>query len=499
MLVLAVPLLATAQPNNPFNRSRTTGGGGSSKNVFNQGRKNNFNEYRASLNAEYERMSRMPWRNQNVNAPIKPVKVKPQPPRVMPDDEAARRRNNQQDEGKAIKIDDVVRPKNDNFKVQPIAPIEEQKGQSANAFTFQYLGTAMSVRMPSDGKFRMNGTGSNSVGDVWHTLSDAKYNNMLVDCMKLRQQYDLCDWAYLQMLQALGNAYLGKGSNEAVMLTAFVYSQSGYKLRLAEVDGRLEMLFASQHNVYDKPYVVCDGDKFYSMNEGGKSIKVNSAKFPKERSLSLWVPGTPEVKEQPSAARTLTAKSYADMTAKVSVNKNLLDFYSSYPTSEVGGNFMTRWAMYANTPMCASVKTQLYPALRRGIQGKSQRESVERLLNWVQTAFIYEYDDKVWGGDRAFFAEESLHYPYCDCEDRSILFTRLVRDLLGLKCVLVYYPGHLASAVQFTDSDAIAKGGDYINVNGSKFIIADPTYIGATVGATMPDMDNASAKVILLQ
>ena len=44
MFVLAVPLLATAQPNNPFNRSRTTGGGGSSKNVFNQGRKNNFNE-----------------------------------------------------------------------------------------------------------------------------------------------------------------------------------------------------------------------------------------------------------------------------------------------------------------------------------------------------------------------------------------------------------------------------------------------------------------------
>ena len=74
-----------------------------------------------------------------------------------------------------------------------------------------------------------------------------------------------------------------------------------------------------------------------------------------------------------------------------------------------------------------------------------------------------------------------------------------MRDLLGLKCVLVYYPGHLASAVQFTDSEAIAKGGDYINVNGSKFIIADPTYIGATVGATMPDMDNTSAKVILLQ
>ena len=116
-------------------------------------------------------------------------------------------------------------------------------------------------------------------------------------------------------------------------------------------------------------------------------------------------------------------------------------------------------------------------------------------MNWVQTAFEYEYDDKVWGGDRAFFAEESLFYPYCDCEDRSILLSRLVRDLLGLRCILVFYPGHLAMAVHFTDD----LKGDYIMLNGEKFIVCDPTYIGAPVGLTMPKMDNQTAKVILLE
>ena len=125
----------------------------------------------------------------------------------------------------------------------------------------------------------------------------------------------------------------------------------------------------------------------------------------------------------------------------------------------------------------------------------TQLEAVERLLNWVQTAFVYEYDNVVWGDDRAFFPDETLYYPYCDCEDRSILFTRLVRDLLGLKCILIYYPGHLASAVCFTDH----VSGDYILVNGDKYIVCDPTYIGASVGYTMPDMDNASAKVIVLR
>lgn len=125
----------------------------------------------------------------------------------------------------------------------------------------------------------------------------------------------------------------------------------------------------------------------------------------------------------------------------------------------------------------------------------SQRYAVEQLLNWVQTAFIYEYDDKIWGKDRTFFPEETLYYPYSDCEDRAILFTRLVRDILGLECLLVYYPGHLASAVCFNEE----TNGDHIILNGKKYTICDPTYINAPVGITMPGMDNKIAKVILLQ
>ena len=96
---------------------------------------------------------------------------------------------------------------------------------------------------------------------------------------------------------------------------------------------------------------------------------------------------------------------------------------------------------------------------------------------------------------RAFFAEESLHYPYCDCEDRSILFTRLVRDLLGLPCILVYYPGHLAAAVRFSRR----VDGDYLALDGERYTVCDPTYIGAPVGMTMPGMDNRSASVIRLE
>ena len=112
----------------------------------------------------------------------------------------------------------------------------------------------------------------------------------------------------------------------------------------------------------------------------------------------------------------------------------------------------------------------------------------------MQTAFEYKTDDEVWGCERSFFPEETLYYPYCDCEDRSIFFSRIVRDLLGLDVVLVHYPGHLATAVHFPATSP----GDKISVNGAQFTICDPTFKNASAGRTMPGMDNSTAKIVIL-
>ena len=242
-------------------------------------------------------------------------------------------------------------------------------------------------------------------------------------------------------------------------------------------------------------YFKIDNIRYYPFECDKSQLEICKGSYPQEKPLSLYIPQKQAFEYKASNLRTLTSKRYPDVQVQVQVNKNMIEFYNTYPTSEINGNFMTRWAMYANTPLDERVKSQLYPNLSEKIKGLNQLEAVNKLLNWVQTAFVYEYDDKVWGHDRAFFAEETLYYPYCDCEDRAILFTRLIRDLLGLQTILVYYPGHLASAVSFTDE----VSGDYILLKGKRFIITDPTYIGAPVGKTMPDMNNSQANVILLE
>ena len=183
------------------------------------------------------------------------------------------------------------------------------------------------------------------------------------------------------------------------------------------------------------------------------------------------------------------------MKVTVCTNKNLIDFFNTYPSSMINDDFITRWAMYANTPLDIMTKEKLYSSIRPCIEGMDAKETVEYLLNFVQTGFEYEYDDKVWGCDRAFFAEETLFYPYCDCEDRSILFSRMVRDLVGLSVVLVYYPRHLATAVRFNDD----VPGDFLVIGNDRYVVCDPTYIGAPVGKTMPGMDNQTAKAIVLR
>ena len=449
-----------------------------------------YEDFRNEANRRYAEFLKEAWEQFQVLPAIPKPKEDEVPPVVMPEEDKQK-----PIEDVPVPIEeDIVLPPAPEPQPVPVAPIKEEPVPQEQYVSFTLYGTPMKVRFSDAQRFTLTSCDEATVAEVWKRLSEVAYNNTIRDCMELRITRQLSDWAYLQMLHRMAEGCLGK-TNEATLLMAYVYCQSGYQMRLGMAEGRLLMLYASRHAIYDHAYFKIDGSNYYVYGSDEQRLHISQATFPQEKPMSLLVPQEQHFDVAESSLRQLASRDYKDITVTVSVNKNLIDFYNSYPTSMTDGNFMTRWAMYANTPMDEAVKRSLYPTLKKKLAGLGQKEAMERLLNWVQTAFEYEYDDKVWGHDRAFFAEESLFYPYCDCEDRSILLSRLVRDLLGLRCILVFYPGHLAMAVHFTDN----VKGDYIMLNGEKFVVCDPTYIGASVGRTMPKMDNQTAKVILLE
>ncbi len=459
--------------------------------AFTQAKQKEFDNFKDRVNQEYADFLRQSWEQFNRFTAIVEPQEEPVPPVVITDEDL-----DQEPEDNPIHIEEIIDIPEPTPQPTPIEPIKpEPQPIEKEKFRFMLYGTEMQISLTNKQRFTLTTLEEETIAQAWERLSQSDYNNVINECLTLRDTKKLCDWSYLRMLDAMSDSFFGDDTNESELLKAYIYCQSGYQMRLAIMDNHLAMLYGSQHTIYRKSYWVIDDTYYYSdYSSEGTHAYICDAPFPNEKALSLYVTEEQQFLYKPSKMRTLQSSDQPWLRADVVSDMNLLAFCESYPSSCINRNSVTQWAMYANKPLSSSVQEVLYPHLRECIADKSPVEAVNILCHWVQTAFVYEYDDKVWGGERTFFAEETLYYPYADCEDRSILFTRIVRDLLGLECAIVDYPGHLATAVALGDD---AKG-DYIMINNKRFLICDPTYIGAQIGRTMPGMDNATAKVLLL-
>ncbi len=442
--------------------------------------------FREKANNDYIESLKKAWGNYDRMAPIvSPIEHNPIPPKPFD--------NTIKPEPVTI-IPEEVPTVEPEPQPTPIEPIIDQPILVNNDFNFDFYGISDKVRLPQFAKLHLSGSSIDEIANGWDTLCNDEIDNAIFDCLALRNKYNLCDWAYLSLLDAISTQFCDN-NNGATLLMAFLYCQSGYQMRLAIDRDKLYMLYGTRHTIFSKGYFDVDGIYFYPYGEPSKSISICNAAFDGEQPLSLYIPNEQLLGKSSSSIRDIKSERYPDVNVSSKVPTVLIKFYNDYPTSVLDGNVMTRWAMYANTPLASSTKSAIYPQLKASIANCSELEAANKLLNWVQTGFVYEYDDKVWGYDRAFFAEESLYYPYCDCEDRSILFSRLVRDLLGLDVALLYYPGHLATAVKFNEN----VKGDAILIDGEKYIVSDPTYIGAPVGYQMPDLEYDKTQAIVLK
>lgn len=505
-LLVAMPMMAQTDAFEQFRQQQAA-----QFNQFRDDQQAEFDAFRRRVNEEYAEFMRRAWAEFPAYEAEKPVEEKsiepvvyqePTPAPAPEDDEPIKKEDisslpTPQQGLEPTPVPIAVKPVVIVVPApvpapEPIAPVKP-KEEPFKRVSLAYYGSLITIGFPENDRFKLNGSDENAIADAWKTLSGAKYDITVKTALDARKANALCDWGYMDMLRQACEKQYGK-SNEATLAQAFLLVQSGYRIRLGNADGKLQLLVASLYDIYGYKYFKIDGTKFYIVS-GDKNTKMRicESKFDKEKSLSMQMSQLPKFTSEPTPKRTLSSKK--GVTASVSVNKNLIDFFNTYPQACFKGDYRTRWAAYANTPLDKSVQTALYTPLKKTITGMSERQAVELLLNWVQTAFPYKVDDDVWGQDRAFFAQETLYYPYCDCEDRAILFSRLVRDLVGLDVVLLYYPGHLASAVAFNNEER----GDYLNYKNRKYIVCDPTYINAGVGRTMPGMNNQEAQVIALK
>ena len=438
-----------------------------------------YTAFRKKANEEYASFLRKAWESMSVQ-PAEPQPKEPEPPKPQPKPVPDRLPQTKP----LPKPDVVAKPE---IVVAPPMPALPQAPPEIPTEQFSLYGTDCQIHVKTDAvAFKLSSVAEKSVAESWELLSRSEYDGLLHDCLEQRDALKLGDWGYLDLLKSVSERMLGQGTNEAVLMQMYLFVQSGYKARIGKQDGRLVLLVPFKHTIYSYSYVMIDGMQYYVLSKNRQGgVEVCNVGFPKEQLASIVMSEQPKLKYTPAKKRTFESRQFGTMNVEVAENKNLIDFLNGYPLS-------SEWSGYARAGLSKELKEAIYPTLREQIAGKSQKKAALMLLNFVQTAFDYATDQDQFGYERPLFGDESFYYPKNDCEDRAILYSILVRDLIGLDVVLVLYPGHLGTAVHFTDN----VEGSYYDVDGKHYVVCDPTYIGAGVGEVMPQFENTKVTIV---
>ena len=458
-----------------------------------------YSDFRDKANAAFAEKMLDNWGQFMCNPPESKVQEIPDiPPVVKPYGISAPR------EEKESRYAEIIKSIKESEAPEPVIPFLEiyasdipgepvTEAPEDTAGTFLFYGTRLKIRFAEENSFKIVSTDNRSLSRLWKKLSEKSYDTVLTDLLRVKDNLDLCDWAYLKMVRRFSDFVFPDRNNESVYLSFYLLSQSGFKVRLAREmnDGDIHLLVGVDGTILEQKYWLLDGVKYFIADQfPEKDLFICNIDYPNENSLRLQNTSSNRFREDLSESRTFRSE-YDDLSASCSVNRNLLSFYEDYPAFFMDNNTYSTWKYYADTPLSETVKEALYPALKEAISGKSQIDAVNTILHFVQTAFSYKTDAEVWGKERSFFADETVYYPYCDCEDRAILYSVLVRDLIGLDVVLLYYPGHLAAATNVEEGS-----GEYYEIDGRKFFVTDPTFINGDLGDTMTSVSGYSAIVI---
>ena len=440
--------------------------------------------FRKKANEEYAAFMERAWTRMGVQpAEEKPAEPEPPKPPAPPAPEA-------KPTTKPLPQAEVVPPPPPAPPAIPAPPVHQPEPEIPT-MNFSVYGSDCSVHTATDElRFKLPSVDEKGAAAAWKNLSQEKYDGLLHDCLAQRDALQLGDWGYIKLLQSATEKLLGMGSNEAVLLQMYLLTQSGYSARIAKVDNRLLLLVAFNQKIFGYPCTFIDDQRFYlTTKEKTKSIEVFNVGFPREKVANVTLTNLPKLKGKLLPKKTFSGKRFGTMKADIGVDKSLVDYMNDFPL------MLGLWENYANAGLSDVVKADLYPVLQRQIEGKSKQKAVFMILDFVQYCFEYATDQDQFGYERPFFGDESFYYPKNDCEDRAILFSILVRDLVGLDVVLVHWPGHLGAAVAFDEE----VEGDYFTVDGRRFTVCDPTYVGAKIGMTMDDFINVDAKLIKLK
>jgi hypothetical protein len=163
------------------------------------------------------------------------------------------------------------------------------------------------------------------------------------------------------------------------------------------------------------------------------------------------------------------------------INQSLVEYYHDLPDIEMS-------LVYLNYGLSEKGANTLVNQLKNATAYMSKEKAVNFVLSFVQS-LAYAKDMDVLGKEKFAFPEEALANDFSDCEDRSMLFAYLVREVTNLQSIGLLYKdvAHMNVAVE----NWRKTNGD-ISVYDMDFVVCEPSAKGYRAGEQTMNLTKAN-------
>ncbi|WP_434636420.1 hypothetical protein MLC35_07395 [Sulfurimonas sp. NW7] len=367
------------------------------------------------------------------------------------------------------------------IKIKPFAEKKsapQEKKIKADNTVFEFFGTSLGFDVDKKIKnANFYPRTQKGIENFFSVVATSDYDSLLYGIESTCKEMHLNDWGVYLLINRLSYTLFSTPDNEK-LLSWFLLNKLGYRVRVAlGADKHIVLLHSVKGKIYSTPNYTLDNRKFYVISKYNKEniAKVYTYKndYPDATKALDFTLKTLPVLAKKIQTKTVSFKEHGKVyTFSYRYNQNLIDFMKTYPQVE--------YKVFFNTPLEYETYKDIASDIKKYTENKKASEALDFVLHFVQKAFIYERDQEQFGREKVMFAEETLYYEKSDCEDRAVLYARLVKDLFGIGIVGVQYKDHMSTALH------VPMAGESVQVSGQRYVVADPTYINASLGQSIP-------------
>lgn len=374
---------------------------------------------------------------------------------------------------------------------QPKQSLPMQRHISGRPVLFDFFGDDIELMLPKN--FNVNlkhELDDDVISQAWGQLARSDYDVVIDQLHHEITAYQLEDWGTIQLVLKFANAISGFKGNDPIIQSWFLLNRLGMDVRVARSKSSVFLLLPIKQQVFEVAFLTERGKKYYifTMNGGVKNTRTlytyKGAFDPMVRSINVDFESLSWKKPQLISGTLGFQWKDSQFSLMTEYAEQDIQFYRSYPLLGLERYFDSNYRF--------DYQNKLVVQLHDIINGRPEVEALNLILRFVQSSFKYETDRDQFGQENYLLPTEMLHYRASDCEDRSILFAWLVKELFGYKVIGLKYPGHVATAVAIK-GDFI---GDTVEFGSQKYLIADPTYINANMGVAMKSYRNLRPELL---